>query len=109
MPEGDIVDPATGGDRWGIRGEKREEEGQTTLHRRVLGGGQKLADACPTRGLLPSPEGSSLLMATLALGCAPSPRTARIQNDPRPCLVAAGETEGGSKREKPGPRYLRNF
>lgn len=42
MPEGHILDPATGGDRWGIRGEKREEEGQTTLHRRVLGGGQKL-------------------------------------------------------------------
>lgn len=52
MPEGDILDPATGGDRWGIRGEKWEEEGQTTLHRRVLGGGQEKLVTC--RGQQPA-------------------------------------------------------
>ena len=48
-PEGDIPDPATGGDRWGIRGEKWEEEGQTTPHRRVLGAGwgQEKLVTCP--------------------------------------------------------------
>ena len=50
-----------------------------------------------------------LRMATLAfLGCAPSPRTARIQKDPRPCLGAAGETEGGSER-KTWPKIPQKF
>lgn len=51
------------------------------------GVGRSCAVHCPTRGLLPPPEGSSLPVATPDfLGCAPSPKTARFQIDPSPCM-----------------------
>lgn len=51
------------------------------------GVGRSCAVPCPTRGLLPPPEGSSLPVATPDfLGCAPSPKTARFQIDPSPCI-----------------------